>query len=122
MATILLIEDTELVRKAVKAVLEREGHQVVEASDGLAGLQLLEDQGQFDLIVTDVWMPKMDGVSFLKEIRARDEKAPVLVITGGGPTVPMESTASLAETYGCDALLFKPIENDHLIETVNTLL
>ena len=63
-----ILEDDELVRKLCLDILEKSGHQVVEASGGEEGVRLL-GQGSVDLIITDIFLPKKDGVEIIREIR-----------------------------------------------------
>jgi len=121
MARILIVEDVELVRQSVQAVLEAAGHQVVEATNGEEGLSALEGRG-FDLVVADIWMPKVDGIAMLKQIKKIDETLPVIIISGGGQKASLEISASLAETWGADAVLYKPFDDEELVATVGRLI
>ena len=67
MARIILIDDEEAVRKTARRVLERAGHQVLEASDGEVGLTLLAEAGA-DLVITDIFMPGQDGIVTVRRI------------------------------------------------------
>ena len=69
MKRILLVDDVPAVRLSIRAALEAIGHQVLEAADGKEALDLLGSQA-VDLIVTDLWMPNLDGVELLKCLRA----------------------------------------------------
>lgn len=83
MARILLTEDDESVRTFVKRALELDGHEIIEAEDGGIALEiLLERQGGFDLLLSDIMMPVMDGIA-LALAAARDFPAlPILLMTG----------------------------------------
>lgn len=83
MAHILLAEDDEAVRSFVKRALELDGHTVVAHEDGAAAAETLaRDKGRFDLILSDIKMPVMDGIAFAL-IAARDYPAlPILLMTG----------------------------------------
>ncbi|WP_026790726.1 response regulator [Pleomorphomonas oryzae] len=83
MARILLTEDDESVRTFVKRALELDGHEIIEAEDGGIALEiLLERQGSFDLLLSDIMMPVMDGIA-LALAAARDFPAlPILLMTG----------------------------------------
>ncbi len=83
MARILLTEDEDAVRGFVRRALEMDGHEVVEAFDGADGLdKLASEQGAFDLLLTDIRMPMMDGIA-LALAAARDFPAlPILLMTG----------------------------------------
>ncbi len=83
MARILLTEDDEPVRAFVKRALEMDGHQIVTAQDGADGLAiLLAEKGEFDLLLTDIKMPVMDGIA-LALAAARDyPDLTILLMTG----------------------------------------
>ena len=68
MAHILLVEDSPEVSLTVREILASAGHTVEEAASGKEGLKRLR-AGKFDAIVSDIWMPEMDGIALLKEIR-----------------------------------------------------
>jgi DNA-binding NtrC family response regulator len=81
MATILLIDDDRGIRHLLHALLSRKGYEVELAENGPRGLELL-NQKQPDVIVLDLKMPEMDGVTVLKEIRRIDPRQPVIMFTG----------------------------------------
>ena len=87
LANVLVIEDDELIRKLCRDILEKSGHRVVEASDGEDGVRLLE-QGSVDLIITDIFLPKKDGIEIIREIRREFPNLKIIAITGarGGRT------------------------------------
>lgn len=121
MACILIVEDIDVVRRSVRAVLEEAGHQVEEAADGNLGLQMMTDR-RYDLVIADIWMPKMDGIALLKAMKSLPNPAPVVIISGGGPKASLELSATLAETWGADAILYKPFEDQELLDATNRLL
>lgn len=83
MARILLAEDEDSLRELVARALKQDGHEVVANSDGAAALDaLVRDEGQFDLLLTDIKMPMMDGIA-LALAASRDYPAlPILLMTG----------------------------------------
>lgn len=121
MACILVVEDIAVVRKSVRAVLEDAGHQVEEAGDGNEGLRMMQGR-QYDLVIADIWMPKLDGIALLKSMKGIASPPPVIIISGGGPKASLELSATLAETWGADAILYKPFEDQELLDATNRLL
>jgi CheY-like chemotaxis protein len=121
MKRILLVDDVPAVRLSIRAVLEASGYQVLEASDGQQALALLDSQA-VDLIVTDLWMPNLDGVELLKRLRAANAAIKVIAISGGGVRKPIDVSAALAQTWGADAVLYKPFDNEDLVGEVRRLL
>ena len=121
MKRILLVDDVPAVRLSIRAALEAVGYQVLEASDGKEALALLDSQA-VDLIVTDLWMPNLDGVELLKRLRAANANIRVIAISGGGMRKPIDVSAALAQTWGADAVLYKPFDNDDLVSEIKRLL
>src|SRR4029450_13261154 len=78
--TILVVDDEEIMREILEALLTREGYQVRLASSGEEGLELARAQ-TFDAAIVDVMMPGLDGIAMLQELRKLDDDLPVLMIT-----------------------------------------
>jgi serine/threonine-protein kinase len=106
---VLLVDDNEALRRAIKRMLVAEGHHVVEAADGREAITRTKEN-EFDLIVSDVRMPDMDGVELLRAVHERDADLPVLLITGD----PELETAMKAVEYGALEYLTKPVDVDKL--------
>ena len=121
MKRILLVDDVPAVRLSIRAALEAIGYHVLEAADGKEALDLLDTQA-VDLIVTDLWMPNLDGVELLKRLRASNANIRVIAISGGGMRKPIDVSAALAQTWGADAVLYKPFDNEYLVNEINRLL
>jgi two-component system, chemotaxis family, chemotaxis protein CheY len=121
MKRILLVDDVPAVRLSIRAALEAAGYRIMEAADGKEALSLLDSQA-VDLIVTDLWMPNLDGVELLKRLRASNADVRVIAISGGGMRKPIDVSAALAQTWGADAVLYKPFDNEDLVAEVRRLL
>lgn len=121
MANILLVEDSPEVSLSVREILKASGHTVSEAQNGAAGLAAIK-AGSFDLVVSDIWMPEMDGIALLKQLRSGGNNIPVVVISGGAPNAPLTYTAPLASTFGANAVVYKPFEKEELLKAVNAAL
>ena len=117
---VLFVEDSEINRRVVKEMLRAGGIEMSEAEDGFIGLQMIND-GDYDLILMDLRMPGMDGMTAIRHIRAReDDKArlPVIVITADdGPSIDADCHAA-----GADEVLRKPVSMGALFETIGGLL
>lgn len=120
MASILLIDDMKGVRRTVSALLKRAGHEVTEADDGGAGLDLLRS-GRYDLVITDMLMPKQDGMEVLLYLEQQPNRPKVLAISGGGSQVSADEAFLLARSKA-DATLAKPFDNADLLAEVDKLL
>ncbi len=119
MARILLIDDMAAVRRAIAALLKRGGHEVTEASDGEAGIAAAK-ASEFDLIITDMLMPKKDGTDVLLAI-TRFERRPKLLAISGGSGALSETDALRLASLTADATLAKPFDNDTLLRVVERL-
>jgi DNA-binding response OmpR family regulator len=107
---ILLIDDESLVRDELGGLLEDEGYEVITGADGEEGLQLFRSEGP-DMVITDVRMPRRDGLSVALTIRQEDPGVPVSVITGHGS----EATAIRALRAGVTDFIKKPVRLEDLI-------
>jgi two-component system cell cycle sensor histidine kinase/response regulator CckA len=80
--TILLVEDEEGLRALNARGLTSRGYTVLEAGNGVEALEVIEKQGDVDLVVSDVVMPEMDGPTLLKELRRRNPKVKIIFVSG----------------------------------------
>jgi DNA-binding response OmpR family regulator len=120
MATILIIDDDESVRVAMRMVLEGAGHKVVAATGGREGLRLGKSQ-VFDLVISDILMPEFDGIETIRELRKVSQTIKIMAISGGGKTNP-EIFLSMAQQLGADGTLMKPFGRTELLAAVEGLL
>ena len=109
---IVVVEDDEGIRETMAALLEDEGFSVVQAENGLMGLEALHLRPDTALVLLDLWMPVMNGWQMLAAMRHDDAlaKVPVVVISAAGDLTPPEGAA---------AFLRKPIRLETLLENVN---
>lgn len=121
MAKILVIDDVEAIRHAMSIVLEKEGHEVVHAEDGLEGIRRLRETS-VDLLITDVLMPGADGIEVIKEVRKTAPGLKVIAMSGGGNRLPAGFSLKMAQAFGAKAVLYKPFENAELVEMVRSVL
>jgi DNA-binding NtrC family response regulator len=121
MAKILIIDDVAGVRLTVRAVLEAEGYEVLEADNVQKGLDVLMQEGPFELVITDIMMPEVIGTEIIKRVKDTDSSALVMAISGGGKGVSADEALELAQKHA-DYLLYKPFTNDALKAAVQDLL
>src|SRR5579862_2990419 len=110
---VLIIDDEPAVLRVLGLLLERNGFAVVSASNGREGLTLLAEKG-FDVVLTDIIMPELSGVDFLKELRQHDLDVPVILMTAGAT---LDSALDAIE-YGAQQYLLKPVEPESLVQSV----
>jgi two-component system response regulator PilR (NtrC family) len=111
--TILIVDDEEIMREILEALLTREGYQVRMAGSGEAGLELARST-TFDAAIVDVMMPGMDGIAVLQELKKVDEELPVLMVTAFASV----ETAITAMKLGAFDYITKPFKNDEVLVVV----
>ncbi len=117
MFSILVVEDNTVLNKMVCTKLRQEQFQVYSAQNGEEALSLI-DENYIDLIITDVMMPHMDGLSLVKALRQSFYELPILIMTARGELKDMEEGFKV----GTDDYLIKPIQLKELVLRVNALL
>ncbi len=113
MAKILLVDDEASIRMALKEILEYESHTVIESPDAQAALKAV-GQETFDLIISDIKMPKMDGLEFLSKVKEMGVESPVVMITGHGTI----DTAVESIKKGAFDFIQKPLDLNRVLVTV----
>jgi|WetSurMetagenome_2_1015567.scaffolds.fasta_scaffold24462_2 CheY-like chemotaxis protein len=122
MGTILVVDDDVLVRRMMRRLLERAGHRVSEAANGLEALEALKG-GRPDLVVTDVQMPQMNGLEFMIEARKLYPDIRVAAMSGSGSSRGgAQGVLLLARDLGAAATLEKPVHMATLLRTVAELV
>ena len=111
--TVLIVEDEQNMRRVLRGLLQREGYEVREASDGGHALELDAFEAA-DVVLTDLKMPHMNGLELLREIRARDPRLPVILLTAFGTV----GSAVEALKQGALDYLTKPFDPEELLEVV----
>ena len=118
--TILIVDDSSSLRMVVKIALTRAGYDVIEASDGRDGLAQLDKAGKVHLIVSDVNMPNMDGITFVTQVKAhpRHRFTPVVMLTTEG----QDSKKDQGRAAGAKAWIVKPFNPPQLLDAVSKLI
>ena len=114
---ILVVDDAGLVRRYYRSALETAGFEVAEALNGLEALELLLGD-RFDLVIVDVNMPQMDGVSFLQALRAKSlpvSSIPVLMVS----TEAAPQRVAAARAAGANFYIVKPLRPEALVQYVS---
>ena len=120
MARILLIDDDPSVQLLFHQFLTTEGYEVVQAENGVEGMARLHEQKP-DLIITDIMMPEMDGLEILQAVRKDYEDLPVIAISGGMRSAPINFLPH-AKVFGACHVFEKPVPLDVLLKTVQGLI
>ena len=120
MMTVLVIDDHEYMRVLLRSHLEALGCRVVEACDGVGGLQVLE-RGGIDMLVTDILMPgDIEGIEVIATAREHDPELPIIAISAGGKA-RAAGYLDTALALGATASLGKPFSRQDLVEVVRGL-
>ena len=114
MATILVIDDQDSVRKLLRTVLERAGHEVTEASNGRLGLAAYRERPA-DLVITDILMPEMNGLDLILELTRAFLNVKVIAISGAPDT---QNAFDAAKLLGVRHTLYKPFSIEALLKAV----
>ena len=122
---VLVVDDSKMMRMMHARSLRQAGYQaeVLEAGDGAEGLQVLDSAGPVDLIICDWNMPGMDGLEFVRAVRARQReknlpRIPILMVTSQGT----QEQVARAREAGVDTLLVKPVTAEALAVSLEMLL
>ncbi len=111
MPKVLLIDDEEGIRESLSIMLQIEGFETVALPDAVKALQLIDSGSYFDFIISDIKMPYMDGIEFLREVRKRELESIVIMITAyGNIETPVDAIKAGADDY-----IRKPVKTDELI-------
>jgi DNA-binding response OmpR family regulator len=115
MVHILIVEDEEAVRGLLRLALEAAGYGVVEAANGLEGLAIYH-QTSVGLIITDLEMPEMDGMTMIEALRGAQAQVPIIVISG------RQEQFNSVQAFGVQYTFLKPFCLPDLLSTVHTLM
>ena len=119
MTRILSVDDSLTIRSMVKTILENEGFEVVSANDGVEAMEIAREQS-FDLVLSDINMPNMNGISLVSKLRRLDGYAdiPIIMLT----TEDSDFKKKKAKNFGASGWLQKPFTEARLVGAVQKLL
>jgi DNA-binding NtrC family response regulator len=119
-ASILVIDDDAAVSRTLSLILTRAGYNVGMAASGRKAFELLANE-RFDLVLTDIIMPELDGIEAIRRIRDEYPDLRVIAMSGGGQ-IDKADFLHMAEVLGADRVIEKPVRSDRLLELVSTTL
>lgn len=118
MGRILIVDDSELMRKKLALILEQENHEIVgQAENGLEAIKLFKETKP-DLITMDITMPVMDGIQAIKEMIQIDPYATIVVCSAMG----QQKIIVKAIKEGAKDFIIKPFHEEHVIETIHNVI
>ncbi len=114
--TILTVDDSKTMRDMLNLALSGAGHTVIQADDGVSGLETLQKAGTVDVIITDINMPRLDGLGFIDHVRRdpRNRAIPILVLT----TESEATKKQRAKEAGATGWIVKPFDPAKLLAAV----
>ena len=117
---ILVVDDDEMIRAFVKELLQINEFKITEAANGKLGLKEFRENTP-DLVITDIVMPEMEGISFIRELRNHNKDIPIIAMTGNIHG-RMEEYLDISSKIGADEVLRKPVKSEDIINTINRLI
>jgi DNA-binding NtrC family response regulator len=118
--SILIIDDDAGVSRTLSLILTRAGYQVSTVTSGRKGLELLTNDG-FDLVLTDIIMPELDGIEAIRRIRSDHPDLRIIAMSGGGQ-IDKADFLHMAEVLGADRVIEKPVRSERLLELVKDVM
>ena len=120
MSKIIVVDDSETTRLQLRNSLEENGYEVLEAEDGAVGLNVIEANPDAELIICDVNMPEMDGITMVKKKNEQEhlKHITVFMLT----TEASDSMKQEGKKAGVKAWIFKPYNPENLLSVINKLL
>jgi len=117
---ILIIDDEDRTRMLIRKILEREGYEVMEASNGKEGIKHYR-ANPADLVITDIIMPEKEGIETILDLRKDFPDVKVIAMSGGGHE-EADSYLKIAKQVGAVETMNKPIKNEDLVRIVKNIL
>lgn len=117
---ILIVDDDEMMRAFIRELLTMHDFNISEAANGKLGLKEFRENTP-DLVLTDIIMPEMEGISFIRELRAHNKDIPIIAMTGNVHG-RMEEFLDISAKLGADDILRKPIKSQEFLDTINKLI
>ena len=115
---ILVSEDEEFNYLLIKYILEKEGFNVIRATNGMKALEIFDSETRLDLIVMDIKMPFMSGLEATIEIRKKNKKIPIIALTA----YALHGDRDMCLNAGCSDYISKPIDKSDFLKRVKDLL
>lgn len=120
MPKVLVIDDEPQIRSLVKRFLAQAGYEVDQAGDGLEGVRQMKENPA-DLVITDILMPKQEGLETIRQIREAFPDCKIIAMSGGSQLTAMDFLP-IAQKFGAARIFHKPIEFSELVAAVKELL
>ncbi|MBI9111304.1 response regulator [Maridesulfovibrio ferrireducens] len=120
MPRILVVDDDPISRQILRAMLEKEGHVVSEAEDGVKALNNY-DKSSIDLVITDIFMPEKEGVQTVRELIKENPDVKIIAVSGGSSSANYDSLDWI-KMFGVKYTFTKPFDSKAIISAIDELL
>ncbi|WP_298375446.1 response regulator [Azospirillum sp.] len=120
MASVLIIDDDDMVRTMLLRTVTRGGHEAFGARDGVEGIARFREHPA-DLVITDIFMPNQEGLATIMELRRRTPDLKIIAISGGGARASLD-VLPVAEALGAQKTLRKPFTPAEVMKAINEVL
>ena len=120
MQKILVIDDDAAILEVVNEILKREGYEVASVTNAREALEKFQD-GRFDLVITDLFMPDKEGLETILDLRRKDREVRIIAMSGGG-SIGANDSLSMARKFGAKQTLTKPFSRSELLAAVAMVL
>ncbi|MBF0180009.1 MAG: response regulator [Magnetococcales bacterium] len=118
MKTIIVVDDDETFRFYLAGILRQAGHTVLEAAEGAACLEIIA-KVRVDLIITDIFMPKVDGIDLLATLMRDHSRVKVIAISGGHAVMRSDNILEIARSFGAEEIIAKPFVAETVLKQVS---
>jgi len=124
---VLIVDDDVRLRELMRAILQTRGYIVETAENGKQGLKMIEERSSsdlpfFDLLITDIVMPEIDGTEFIRRVRALRPSLNLMAVSGGSRHMSSELCLKTAGLLGADSVLDKPFDREQFWGAVDRAL
>ena len=116
MKRILVIDDNLMIRKIIRNIFIKENYEIEEAENGVEGLEMIENKS-YDLVITDILMPKMEGLELIMHLKRDFPKIKIIAISGGKPYY-----LYMAKKLGIERVFTKPLDLQELLNAVKKII
>ena len=121
MPRILIIDDDQQFLEYLREILQDAGYQIDAVTDGIRGLELLSEN-HFDLLITDIFMPEMDGLGVLRELRKKHHRIKIITMSGGGRGILPTEALDITKAFGITKSIVKPFTKKDILPLVSEIL
>ncbi|MGB8842657.1 MAG: response regulator [Aliidongia sp.] len=120
MARVLIVDDDDVIGILLSGLVEAMGHEAIKVQNGVDALQAYQHHA-IDLVITDIYMPDMDGLELIRKINAAKPAAPIIAMSGNASGRRMDALPT-AGHFGAAAVLYKPVDLDAMALAITRLL